>query len=874
MDVQKQRSRLLRKIAFLPGSRDRAARPILVINAVCNEVTSQCDAHSGAHSQPNMNAPAYEDIVSLIGYLAHIPDERSRLLGFTVLIDGRHAHLKHLRNALRACQHALYKQIKQVVIIQPEKFLEQQKLSFDLIKEAYDFKTTLTSVHKLSKYVDITQLPDSLGGTFCYDPQNWIDLREKYENFIAKASSWIQTAKRHEKLALNESADSGDSCKTVIAPDELRKQGDELLDKLLPAGANAFNTLNSDWNSAAQKVELMTKQIKNVEEAPELEAKRAHQRACYRASMKLIDDHAQGIRNLVEWIFGAGEKWLLTLHEVGESADDSKQLVKDHVQLEAKSKAISDISLWIECLNVIDKINNVKNTWIHCIEVSDQADELCEMANRLIAEFPAHAITLENNREQMREVTNRFCCRVQRQKHIAMQSVRFHQLLNECSRKTDILLESLCTEVKAGDAASAEKERVDMESKVDEVEKIYHKLMENGVSFIDELCIDESNSSGRAVARDYSAGIVHVRERLEETRERRRRCHHLVDMRRLKIQQLLQLYTCEKDGEQAIKWIDELHNTLVNDYDVVERNNEALKKLREDRTKLEETARSTYEYGKQLCQVALVLRRSLRMDVQPQLVLNQRLESVWGAFCRALSDNEAKLNISDAFHATIKEVSNRLDELCFNVNEHLIETCLSQNKHSFNLLNSERKSLANDTRELKHIAEMLVANTDEKGNRYVYLRIVCRRITTLLRLRQLNTLNNRVAKLLFSEFELKTKSQDRTNKRNAADEIRYKLANLEEKQRKLEKLWMNSICTAATPSTTLISKEGKNSADNNHNIDDKNTSDAVTERNNSTRDRHVRIAPNAVRFDSSQNASLPVLTHSIANENVNSTNHA
>lgn len=35
--------------------------------------------------------------------------------------------------------------------------------------------------------------------------------------------------------------------------------------------------------------------------------------------------------------------------------------------------------------------------------------------------------------------------------------------------------------------------------------------MKAGVSFIDELCIDESNSSGRAVTRDYSPGIVHIR---------------------------------------------------------------------------------------------------------------------------------------------------------------------------------------------------------------------------------------------------------------------------------------------------------------------------------------------------------------------------
>uniref|UniRef100_A0A9J2P9D0 CRAL-TRIO domain-containing protein n=1 Tax=Ascaris lumbricoides TaxID=6252 RepID=A0A9J2P9D0_ASCLU len=715
----------------------------------------------GSRAELSENVPAYEDIVSLVGYLAQIPDEYTRRLGFTVLIDGRRAHLKHLRNALRACQHALYRQIRQVIIVQPERFLEQQKLNFDLIKEAYEFKTTLTSVHKLSKYIDVTQLPESLGGTFSYDAKNWADLREKYENFVVKASNWIQTTKRHEKVTLNESTDSTDSHKTIIAPEELLKHGDELLDDLLPADASSLKSRNADWNSTAQKVESLMKQIKNVEEAPALESKRIHQKARYKASMKLIENHAQGIRNLLEWIFGAGEKWLLTLHEIGESLDDAKQL-----------------------------------------EVAEQVDDLTEMANRLIAEFPSHAITLEKNRQQLHNVTHTFCARVHRQKRIVMQSVCFHQMLTEFSHKTDNLLESLCTEVKATDVMSAEKEKIEMEKKVDEMEKVYHGLMESGVSFIDELCVNESNCSGRPVTRDYSAGIVHVRERLEEARERRRRCQDLVDMRRLKLQQLLQLYTCEKDGEQAVKWIDELRETLVNDYGNFECGGEAVKALRADRLKVEETARSTYEYGKQLCQVALVLRRSLRMDVQPQLLLNQRLESAWGTLCRALSDNEAKLNIADAFYATVKEVSSRLDELCLKVNEHLMDSRHSHNynRHSLNSLNTERKSLANDTRELKHIADMLVGQNDNYG--------------------------------------IKPRSHD--SRRNAVDEIRYKLAQVEEKQRKLENLWLNSICSASLPST--LSRE-------------KGTSSPVTEGANSLRNRRVRIAVNTVHFDSSGSVS-------------------
>lgn len=65
----------------------------------------------------------------------------------------------------------------------------------------------------------------------------------------------------------------------------------------------------------------------------------------------------------------------------------------------------------------------------------------------------------------------------------------------------------------------------------------------------------------------------------------------MTDVRRLKIQQLLQLYTCESDSDQTIKWIDELQETLVKNYDRVGCNDDELDMLKKDAVKLEETAR-------------------------------------------------------------------------------------------------------------------------------------------------------------------------------------------------------------------------------------------------------------------------------------------
>lgn len=62
---------------------------------------------------------------------------------------------------------------------------------------------------------------------------------------------------------------------------------------------------------------------------------------------------------------------------------------------------------------------------------------------------------------------------------------------------------------------------------------------------------------GKEVTRDYTTGVVHVRQQLEDVEDRRRRCNDLVEVRRLKLQQMLQLFTCEQDGEQVRLWVVE-----------------------------------------------------------------------------------------------------------------------------------------------------------------------------------------------------------------------------------------------------------------------------------------------------------------------------
>ena len=65
---------------------------------------------------------------------------------------------------------------------------------------------------------------------------------------------------------------------------------------------------------------------------------------------------------------------------------------------------------------------------------------------------------------------------------------------------------------------------------------------------------------------------------------------------------------------------------------------------------------STYEYGKQLLQAALVLRRSLHHDLKPNHERAMRLLDVWKKFSQGVNERASRLNGIAVFHKNADSV--------------------------------------------------------------------------------------------------------------------------------------------------------------------------------------------------------------------------
>ncbi|OCT84646.1 uncharacterized protein plekhg4.L isoform X2 [Xenopus laevis] len=154
---------LLSEVVYLPGTKDKNGRAVIIINT-----------RNTAWLNPHCNA---SELGRLFLYFYSIPRKDCRSLGLTLLVDARRGSpVPALFKAFHIVQAAVPSCIHGILMF-VEKDLAQHVekppgIQFDL----------LTSTKSLHKHIEASQLPLEFDGSFRYCHKDWITFRMKLEH--------------------------------------------------------------------------------------------------------------------------------------------------------------------------------------------------------------------------------------------------------------------------------------------------------------------------------------------------------------------------------------------------------------------------------------------------------------------------------------------------------------------------------------------------------------------------------------------------------------------------------------------------------------------------------------------------------------------
>nr|XP_012610724.1 uncharacterized protein KIAA1755 homolog isoform X1 [Microcebus murinus] len=166
------------RIACLPGGRDRAGRPLLLLSTA-----------EAAWEAPWCTAP---EVTKLLSYLCTIPRPEGNAKGLAVVIDARKQPPQPgLVSALQATQARVPASVGAVLLLGQKEAAPQLQALPGIQVEV------LTSLKALGHYVEPDQLPAALEGPFPYCHSEWVQFFQKLDPFLAdlrQASSLLRAS--------------------------------------------------------------------------------------------------------------------------------------------------------------------------------------------------------------------------------------------------------------------------------------------------------------------------------------------------------------------------------------------------------------------------------------------------------------------------------------------------------------------------------------------------------------------------------------------------------------------------------------------------------------------------------------------------------
>ncbi|XP_046401656.1 titin isoform X2 [Ischnura elegans] len=677
-------------VAVAPGGRDRDGRALVILRLPPGP---EADAAPAGERSPTNISLFREDMDCALRYLttAAFSEETRRCRGVTLLVDARRAGAwREVRGAIKLAEERLSTGGEEgtkppaattspaegrsspdshpsagpqnnIIVIRPDSgafFWSKQRGSAVHCarsgnSEAQPIYVTLS---RLLKYVENSQLPEDLGGSWPFDLDLWLQNRMYCEAFVKDAvGSLFDLEKVCARLSVLAPGARVSSTEDAFCLAKMAcNTASEAAAKVLLAGKGVLQALDvnyngGSWKSGPYKIpqDILDSRDKVEKLLDAIQSGEKKMKEAWTTVEKQFGDAREanaledGVRRVTDWILGPAEL-LLNSHsaDVGSDIASSEELRLRHEALE-----------------------------MLCRETYGQYAELLHKIDCLPMNNIALPKDLKSQRDFMDFVCRSFASRLERRRNILITCLRFYRLVAEYFDRTSEVFETYISHEDVEDFESADSALHDLQENQTAIDAIEQEVLREGEKLTDLLCMPAKDALGRDLGLSREGAILEVRGVLRATATRARIFSESVELQKLRLEQISHIRAYEKDATQAMQWLNELFQVLLESHSHVGCNVAEIQLQKEQHQAFQETAKGTYEYGCQLVSAALSLRQSCELPVGSNECLGSELWKAWDRLQAVGREQMTRLRVSAVFHRSVQEHCNQLVELIEKVKE-------------------------------------------------------------------------------------------------------------------------------------------------------------------------------------------------------------
>uniref|UniRef100_A0A8C6WSB2 SEC14 and spectrin domain containing 1 n=1 Tax=Neogobius melanostomus TaxID=47308 RepID=A0A8C6WSB2_9GOBI len=471
----------------------------------------------------------------------------------------------------------------------------------------------LVSANKLTRYIEPCQLTDDFGGSLDYNHSDWLGKRLVFEKFTKESTSLL------DELSIINEADKSSSL-------DKDKYG-------YTAKIHNIQTISPAWCPMEEELLAQPQVMKLLDSLREQYTR--YQELCrQRSKRNQLEDIHTKVMQVVTWLQGPGSELLKSHQAIGDSIRAAQALQQKHEEIESQH------SEWFAVY----------------VELNQQ------IAALLNAGEEEEVLELKSLQQQLSDVCYRQAAQLETRQNVLQAAHGFHSTTQELSQQLDGLLGVLCADVAPADGAAIQQNLKMLEEKLQIVESGLTSLRQKGALLMEQMCgqpwpAEESDGSSE----DQQGNVHQIQAIIDEMQMRKQRCEDMVDVRRLKMLQMVQLFKCEEDALQSVEWLSELLDALLKTHVRLGDDAQETRTMLDKHRKFVDVAQSTYDYGRQLLQATVVLCQSLRCTTRSSGDTLPRLNRVWKQFTVSCDERQHRLELALDFHSAAETV---LQEVC------------------------------------------------------------------------------------------------------------------------------------------------------------------------------------------------------------------